>query len=338
MKKNNWPHIGNDHIVEYLEKLVENKKDVGGSYIFNGPDNLGKTTVAKYFSKIMLCLDSESADPCGECSVCNFFSKESDFSHNDFHIIKPEKQKKNISIEQIRDFAKTLKMSSFSGIYKIGIIKHAEMMSEKAANALLKILEEPQKNVIIILVTSHIDLLPATIPSRATVLNFLPVKSEVIYDFLIESLGAKRSEANKFARISMGRPAIAVKFFEDKDFYDTYYNRARVFLDFLKTDINTRISLLSSLFEDKSKTQENERVVKRILEIWSNLVRDLILSKYSHNNLVQHSIFEGEIMEMQKRIELGQLIYLSKIINTAGEYLEANVNPRTVLEEVAVSV
>ena len=151
----NWPLVGNDHIVEYLAKSIANN-NIGGSYIFTGPDNLGKTTVAKYFANALVCLNKEQGEgilPCGQCSACEQVNKQ---IHGDVHLIKKEKDKKNISIEQVREFIRVLGMASFLNSYKIGIIKHAESLSLEASNALLKTLEEPKVKVIIILVSSSI--------------------------------------------------------------------------------------------------------------------------------------------------------------------------------------
>ena len=72
--KFNWPLIGNAQITEFLEKSIGNNK-VAGTYIFNGPDNLGKTTAARYFAKSLLCANKRAGGnlPCGDCSSCRHF-------------------------------------------------------------------------------------------------------------------------------------------------------------------------------------------------------------------------------------------------------------------------
>ena len=161
MKNTKWPLVANTQISEYLRKSILNNR-IGGTYIFAGPDNLGKTTVAKFFAQIMLCQNSDKASkdpmPCGACVSCrklalkndNVESGQASLSeiHGDFHIINKEKDKKNIAISQIRDFIGILNLSSFGGNYKLGLIKHAESLSDNAANALLKTLEEPKDKTI----------------------------------------------------------------------------------------------------------------------------------------------------------------------------------------------
>ena len=160
-----WPLVGNFQIIEFLERSIVNDK-VAGTYIFNGPDNLGKTTVARYFAQCLLCQNRQSGQgnlPCGQCPSCLQFQvrdqellsgidqEEIADAHGDFHIIKRAKDKKNITVEQVREFINILSMSSFLGFYKIGLIKHAESLSLEGANALLKTLEETKDLVVIIL-------------------------------------------------------------------------------------------------------------------------------------------------------------------------------------------
>jgi len=332
-----WPLVGNNHIIEFLSKSIINNK-VAGSYIFCGPDNLGKTTVANYFARSLVCQNSEKGAgslPCGECQDCQQVEKG---VHGDIHLIKKEKDKKNISIEQVREFIRTLGMSSFLNPYKIGVVKHAEYLSSEAANALLKTLEEPRKRVIIILVTTDITALPTTIVSRSQILKFNPVKAGIIYDYLVKEYQAKRSLAKDFSRLCLGRPALAVKFLEDEEFFDIYLKRARVFLQFSGQDINKRLASIEELIGTKASGQESVRIAKRIIEIWQGLVRDLLLLEFGQDGLIQHLLFIDELNKLKTRIKIGDLLNLLKNLRQVEEYLSANVNPKLVLENVAVGI
>jgi DNA polymerase-3 subunit delta' len=73
--KFDWPLVGNSHISDFLEKCLVNKS-ISGTYIFTGPDNLGKTTLAKNFAKILLCRERGQEAvllPCGKCDSCRQF-------------------------------------------------------------------------------------------------------------------------------------------------------------------------------------------------------------------------------------------------------------------------
>ncbi|MCK4554191.1 hypothetical protein KAU19_04475, partial [Candidatus Parcubacteria bacterium] len=324
-------------IIEYLSKSIA-KNNVAGAYIFCGPDNLGKTTVANYFAKSLVCQNNIKGSgllPCGKCQVCEQVEKG---IHGDIHLIKKDKDKKNISIEQIRDFIRILGMASFLNSYKIGIIKHAEYLSIEAANALLKTLEEPKVKVVIILVVSNTDSLPQTIVSRSQILKFKPIKADIIYDYLVKEYQCKRSLAKDLSHLCMGRPALAVKFLQDKEFFNNYLDRAQAFLQFCRQDINERIFSVEKLIGVKPIGQESARLAARILEIWQGLARDLLLLKLDQNNLVQHLLLIEQLDKIKTRFNKSGLLNLDRSLCQAREYLAANVSPKLVLENVVVNI
>lgn len=99
--------------------------------------------------------------------------------------IIPEQGKKDIAIDQIRKARKHLSLSPYNSLYKFAIIDRAETMNLDSANALLKTLEEPQGNTILILITSKPDLLPKTIVSRLQEIKFRSVSlNEISKDFI----------------------------------------------------------------------------------------------------------------------------------------------------------
>ena len=343
-RKFNWPLIGNSQITDYLEKQIL-KGQLNGAYIFNGPDNFGKTSLALNCAKILLCkeLKANKEIPCGLCHSCRQFNNQmnmgdGDTAHGDLHLIKKDKNKKNISIEQIKDFIRSLSMSSFLGQYKIGIIKHADTLSEKASNALLKTLEEPRKDVIIILITNDFENLPSTIASRSQILNFYPVKSTEIHDYLVDEHKIQRSKAKHLSRLALGRPALALKFFEDSDFFEKYKKSADVFLSIKKSSIHERISMIDDLLSTKKEDKENLRNAIRILEIWQGIMRDWIFIEFSHFNLVQHEIFLEKVEEAKKKYSLAEILNLPRFFQEALINLHANVNPKLVLENLVLKI
>ena len=352
--KFDWPLVGNAHITEFLEKIIL-KEEVSGTYIFSGPDNLGKTTAAIYFAQILLCQNRLTSKtlPCEECPTCQHFraqrseeekiESESEqenllYVHGDFHLRKKEKDKKNISIEQVRDFIRTLNMSSFSNSYKIGIIKHADTLSKEAANALLKTLEEPKKKVIIILITQDANQISQTILSRSKVINFHPVPADIIYDYLLEELNASRSEAKNYSRLSLGRPALAAKFFEDKKFNKNYLDKMEIFINFFNQDINARLLAIETMFDKKITGQELVKKTKRTLDIWQGILRDWTLLDSGQDNLIQHVLAEGELKQIKRSLSISRLIKLFELIKNSREMLGANVNPKLVLENIAINL
>lgn len=356
-EKLNWPLVGNSHIIEFLSKSITNNK-VANTYIFLGPQDLGKTTVANYFAKSLLCQSQakfrkgDIVSPCGECVSCQAFArikknnagreKEEDAGiiHGDFHLVEREKDKKNISIEQVREFIKDLNLSSFLGSYKIGMIKEADSLSLEAANALLKTLEEPKEKVVVILIAANLESIPATIVSRSQVLNFYPVKTDIIHNYLIDEHKISRSLAKNLSKISLGRPALAVKFLKDKDFYKDYTDKAKIFLDFVGQDINERLAGIEKITGAGLAGPEGSKRALRILEIWQGVARDLLLLDLGQKDLIQHHIMAEELTRQREKLNPGTavLVKVIKNLEAGKEYLRANVNPKLVLENIAVNI
>lgn len=332
--KSNWPLIGNGHIFEFLAKSLA-KKNISGSYIFTGPADLGKTTAAHFFARSLVCADVDgSRRPCGKCLACLEAAKN---IHSDIYLIEKEPDKKNISVEQIRDFIRQLGMSSFLNSYKIGIIKGAENLSEGAVNALLKTLEEPKIKVVIILTVTDLEALPKTILSRSQILRFRTVASDIIHDELIKNYGATRSQAKNFSRLSAGRPARALKFMEDKAYYESYKIYVKSFAGLLDASINERFGSIENILGKDAKGREAVDRAAGIIDIWQNLARDLMLMELNLADLIQHEAFIKELEALKSKLNLPLLLNLINVLKQSREYLAANVSPKLALENVAVS-
>lgn len=340
-----WPLIGNKKNTDFLSKILLSGK-MSGSYIFSGPDNMGKTKLAEYFSQLVLCEQKNAykSEPCGVCPSCRKFklagdSEETIPAHNDFHIIKKDKDKKNISIEQIRGLIHFLGMSSFSDSYKIGIIKHADKLSDEAANALLKILEEPKKKTIIILIASNPDKILKTIISRSFVLDFVPLSTDAIYDYLLEKYDLTRSAAKNYSRLCLGRPALAVKFVEDREFYESYLERLDVLLGLAENDdLNFKFASIESLFDKKMSGQEQSAVLARFLEVLQGLCRDIYLQKLGLNDLVQNEVVNDRLRGLSAKKNIQNSLEALDEMDRARDYLEVNINPKLILENISLSL
>ncbi len=353
--KLNWPVIGNGHIIDFLAKSLA-ADQIAGAYIFAGPAKTGKHTIASFFAYSLLCqnrpasakaMEGKSIElPCGQCPSCRQHLAEEVVRdedslasiHADFHLLRREKDKKFISVDQVREFVRVLGLSSFLNSYKIGIIKHAESLNEEAANALLKTLEEPKEKVVIILITTDLDMLPATIVSRSQVLAFRPVKSDIIYNYLLKERRANRSTAKNLSRLALGRPALAVKFLEDKDFYEKYLARTKSFFSLFAPDLNERFAAVAAVLGEKASGQEAAKTARKILEVWQGLARDLILVDFGQEDLVQHEIVLEELSRQARQVRLPAAVRLLESIRRAEEYLRANVNAKSVLEQVAMAI
>lgn len=341
-EKSAWPLSGNRHISDFLEKSLAAGR-LANTYVFLGPDDLGKTQVALHFAKSLLCqkrVEGIFSHPCGECSSCRGLKGLVDGEsgmHGDFHLLKKEVDKKNISIEAVREFIRSLSLSSFLNSYKIGLIKNADDLSIEAANALLKTLEEPQSKVIVFLTVSRLEALPQTIISRSQILRFYPVETSLIYDYLVNELECPRSQAKIVSRLSLGRPALAARFLEEPDFFDSYREKVSVFLDFFKSDINSRLGAVSALVEKEDDEAKVDKALK-ILSIWQGAARDTLLLSSNNGDIIQHEDQREKISAAGQSLGLSGILKIFKLLKKGEEQIRANVNPKLVLENIAINI
>jgi len=340
----NWPLVGNRQISGFLAKSASSGK-VAGAYLFSGPEDLGKTEAAFYFARILLCTGrGKSGSPCGQCDSCrkierNGITAENDPAalNGDFHFLEKEKEKKNIAIEAAREFIRAMNMGAFLGGWKAGIIKEADRMSEESMNALLKTLEEPKKRTTIILTASSSDSLPETIVSRCQILNFSPVSFSDIYDYLVDERGANRTMAKNIASLALGRPALALKFLEDKDFSERYRQSINFFFEFLGRDA---VAVFRRIEEETAGKTGAEFALRsgRMIDDWQAAARDILLIRCHQKDLIRNRPFENELEKQAIRFEEKKLVRIISELSRAKDYLKANVSPRLVLENFAIGI
>ena len=336
-----WPKLGNEAVLAFLDESLRSDR-LARAYIFCGPADLGKSTVARALAKNLLFKDRPDLAEKQEGSP-DFSSLESDF-----HVLAPDENKKNISVEATRDFIHALSMSSFLDSYKIGLVKSAELLSEGAANALLKTLEEPRAKVLIILLASNPESLPATIISRAQVLNFYPVQKDQVYDYLLENHGVSRSQAKNLAAISLGRPIRAVRFLEDEALFAKYLALAKNLLDLLVAPLGDRWALIGGLINGRASFAESAVEMRLVLEIWQGVLRDLLLLNSGHEDLLQFAALDEELKAAYRQISSAKkdnyeninayLLGESQILKQHQEFLAANVAQKNILDSLEINL
>ncbi len=142
-------------------QLSENR--LAHAILLLGQEGLGKRVLLREFSQKLLCLSQESAGPCGQCASCHLFDAG---SHPDLLMVEPEEVGKQIKIEQIRKVTEFVNTTAQRSKRKVVLLGPAEAMNHNASNALLKSLEEPSAQTVLLLYSHQPSSLLATIKSR----------------------------------------------------------------------------------------------------------------------------------------------------------------------------
>lgn len=169
------------------------------AYLFSGPRGTGKKSVARLCAMAALCR-AEGGRPCGVCGPCRRILSG---THPDLHIVVPEKGKKLIGVDVLREVIAQVGVKSFEGGTKALIFPSAELMTPAAQNCLLKTLEEPPEDTVFFLITDQPGALLPTIVSRCRVLRFHPLSVAECEKRLI-ALGESPADALRRARMAEG--------------------------------------------------------------------------------------------------------------------------------------
>lgn len=157
--------------------LVEQGK-LPHAVMFAGPQHIGKLQLARALAYRLLCETPIDGVACGECRACLLNKAE---THPDLLFLSPEEGSKSIKVDQVRELTQFLGKTSQQGGYKIVVLDPVEAMNANSANALLKSLEEPSGQTIMLLVCHNPSLVLPTIRSRCQMrLLPLPAKEVVL--------------------------------------------------------------------------------------------------------------------------------------------------------------
>lgn len=286
--------IGHEQQWEFLRKLAETKK-FPHAYLFAGQDKLGKRTIALEWVSLLL-LDQNLQKN----------------QHPDLILIEPKA--KEIQIAQIRDLIWKLSLKPYSAPFKAAIIDGAHLMTKDSQTCLLKTLEEPKGNTLLILISEAPEYLFPTIISRVQTLKFYPVKKEEIKNYL-KKQGVLEKRAEEISKISLGRPGLVMEFISDS-------KKLKLLQETIEELIQVSNSHLSARFQYAKSLSQDPQNLKEILDIWLSYFRNILLLKIKgKEDLNQYSF-----------LKLKNII---KLIQTTKFLISTtNVNSRLALENL----
>jgi DNA polymerase-3 subunit delta' len=163
--------------------------------LIHAAPGLGGELLAAWIGAFVLC-ETRDVAPCGRCPACNLNVAG---NHPDLHWVAREEDAKQLQIDQVRALCDVLALKSYRGGYKVAIIATADLMTANAANALLKTLEEPPPQSLLVLCSARPSRLPATIVSRCQRLTIPTPPREQALGWLAEQAGGDWSRVLEFA-------------------------------------------------------------------------------------------------------------------------------------------
>jgi DNA polymerase-3 subunit delta' len=314
---------GHEKKIEIIRRTLA-KKRTGHAYLFSGIPAIGKRTLALEFIKALNCEKMDSLqDSCGECVSCRKIRRD---SHPDVFFVEADGQ--FIRINSIREIQERVKCKPMEAARRAFIIDDADKMNEQAANALLKILEEPSVSNLLILVTARPYAMPQTIISRCQHMRFNPLRSETVAKFLAEQTGMDNQKALLLASLSGGSIGNAMEL--NKEDIVSYRS------ELLKLLSVTHRDDPFSLINFASFLGQGKKEIKQGLNILSAFFRDaLVFKEVKKNEMLINQDNSAFISAFAARLSGEQILQNIAQVEKAGEIMEQNVNKSLTLETMA---
>ena len=298
--------------------------------LIDGPEGSGKMTFARQIAAALNCevqSDATRPLPCGRCNSCRRIN---DGSFTDVKILKRNDGKATIGVQQIKDFRSDMFLSATESGYKVYIIDEAEKMTPEAQNALLIVLEEPPKNVVIMLLASGTDSILTTIKSRTQYVTTSRFAPEALAAHLSKispearALEFRDTEAYKALIVSAdGRIGRALELLLPKEREENEQKRSEILAVIRslgkRTPYTELYAAITSLPQKRAEFSE-------ALEVLITALADLIASKKAETFTTSFFTDAAAAKEMAKDIPLQRLVSIyDTVIHTYTE-CEKNAN------------
>jgi DNA polymerase-3 subunit delta' len=312
------PILGNDEVRARLWRAADDGR-LHHCYVFEGPEGVGKATTALRFALYLNCLAEPGPRPCGACRACRQILAG---SHPDVLRIlpDPERATRVITADQARGIISALQLQRHSARRRVVIVEPADALTEEAANALLKTLEEPPAGTQFVLVTARAGALLQTVRSRSQRVRFGPVPRDELAGWL-----SGRGLDPALAVESDGSPGAALRLAEE----DAAARRAT--LEALLGSVGQPLHRLFTFTEASGKKgDDGEAGAPLVVDALELALRDVACVAAGRREAVRHphraldawvaALWPGGVARMQQHIA------------DARDRLRLNVNGRTVLD------
>jgi DNA polymerase-3 subunit delta' len=185
--------VGQRHVVERLQRAVAG--DMTHTWLFTGPPGSGRSNAAVAFAAALQC----EHGGCGECHSCRMAAAG---SHPDVRVIRTERL--SIGVDTVRDLVRSAALAPVGRRWQVLVVEDADRLTEQAANALLKAIEEPNNRTVWLLCAPTVEDVLPTIRSRARLVVLATPAAAEVADFLVRHDGTAPETAAYAARASQG--------------------------------------------------------------------------------------------------------------------------------------
>jgi DNA polymerase III subunit delta' len=320
----NWDLLGHDWAVDLLHEHVVND-DLRHAYLFTGPQGVGRRTLALRLAQAINCPQPDGpGQPCRSCQTCKQIER---MQHPDLSIVQAETEGGTLKVEQVRELQRSLSLTPYAARYRVAILLRFEEAHPSAANALLKTLEEPPSQVILILTAESAEALLPTIVSRCEVLRLRPSPVDAVSQGLQTRWGMPPEQANLLAHISGGRLGYALRLGETPERLEQRQAWLNEHQSLFTGSRVTRFSYAEKITKDPEKEMLPHR-----LNVWLSLWRDVLLRVGGASAPVTNPDREDDLAHISERVNLAEALRVVSAIQRTQDLLDRNINARLAIE------
>lgn len=310
--------VGQEHVVTAISHALDNDR-LHHAYLFSGTRGVGKTTIARIFSKSLNCDEGQSAEPCGVCDTCKSIE-----AGNFVDLLEIDAASRT-KVEDTRELLDNVQYKPTRGRYKVYLIDEVHMLSKHSFNALLKTLEEPPPHVKFLLATTDPQKLPVTILSRCLQFNLKALSREQIarqLGFILEqeTISFEEKALGLLARAAQGSMRDALSLTDQAIAQGNNAVKQSIVTDMLGLmDKQVLLKLLQAVI-DKDKSSILQHVEQlalqapdygQVLAELSSLLHQIALTQWEPEACKLETSSARAIFELAKRLsdEHVQLLY-----------------------------
>jgi DNA polymerase III delta' subunit len=309
-----------------------------------GPEGSGKSTLAREISMALNCEKGDKAEyplPCGFCHACRRI-KEGNFT--DIKYLEKQKERATIGVEAVKDFREDMFLSATESDKKIYIIDEAHTMTPEAQNALLKVLEEPPRGVVIMLLCSEPDRILTTIKSRCQLITMERLSDEALENYLleysVEARGERNDDPSAFRAMLLAADGVignALRLVSKRGCEEILAERECV-VRFLWA-MAGRIKY-SALYEAVGLLPQKSRVeLTETIEEIIKAVRDLVVIRTSQGQgRLLFFTRRDEAEELSRAIGMKRLLKIERVMCSAISLNSMNANIQSVLSSITAEL
>lgn len=325
-----WVFVGQQAVARLLQRGIE-RGTLAHAYLLYGPAGIGKRDLADAFRASVLCTDGVRR-PCEKCKACLLRQRG---IHPDMHTIETED---SIGIEQVRALKQSLRLRPSLDGHTVAVLYHAERLTSVAANALLKLLEEPPQGVILVLVADSLIDIPMTIISRCQLIRCKPSP-----DAMVASALSAQGMAAQLVRESVASAHGRMRYARERALQQDSVSASTIesALRLLEGSMLDRLLSVAAVIAEKGASSEDAAsggapLSADLINELESLVRDMLLLRAGYG-AIAHRAYSERLQRLSGARTLVDIYQLAQSISALRARLSGYAHQQLAWEHFVIN-